>query len=131
MHGTAIRLQDDILASGVTINGQQVIANFDTGSNSTFQISPSAIDKLGLNEDAARAHPSTSVGFNGDLKRREGNIRNVTVGSLPVNEPTVVFFGEGMGVDHEPWDVRIGSAFLKDFVLTLDFHDDRIVLNTR
>lgn len=42
------RYQDDILATGVTVNGRRVIATIDTGSNGTFQVNPSAIDKLGL-----------------------------------------------------------------------------------
>lgn len=121
--------KDDILASGVTVNGKPAIANIDTGSNSTFQIGPFAIDKLGLQEDVARAHPSTSVGFNGNLNRAEGTVRHVTVGSISVMEPTVAFFGKGVGVDDEPWDIRVGSGFLKDYVLTLDFLHNRIILS--
>jgi hypothetical protein len=121
--------KDDILASGVTVNGKPAIANIDTGSNSTFQIGPFAIDKLGLQEDVARAHPSTSVGFNGSLNRAEGTVRHVTVGSFSAEGPAVAFFGKGVGVDDEPWDIRVGSGFLKDYVLTLDFLHDRIVLN--
>jgi hypothetical protein len=30
----------------------------------------------------------------------------------------VVLFGKGMRMDKELWDLRIGSAFLKDFVVT-------------
>ncbi len=102
--------------------------NVDTGSNSSFQLSPAAVDKLGLSEDLARAHPSRSVGFNGVLNNREGTVRNVTVGTISVNDPTVVFFGKGMGMDKEPWDLRIGSAFLKDFAVTLDFRHGYITL---
>ncbi|MBV9294514.1 MAG: aspartyl protease family protein [Acidobacteriaceae bacterium] len=122
------RYKDDILATGVTVNGKRVITNIDTGSNSYFQINPAAVDKLGLSGDLARAHASSSVGFNGELKNREGTVRNVTVGTISVNEPTVVFFGKGMGMDKEPWDLRIGNKFLKDYVVTLDFQRGRVTL---
>ena len=122
------RYKDDILATRVSVNGKRVITNVDTGSNSYFQLNPAAVDKLGLSEDVARAHASSSVGFNGELKNREGTVRNVTVGTISVNEPTVVFYGKGMGMDKEPWDLRIGNKFLKDFVVTLDFQHGPITL---
>lgn len=124
----SFRYQDDILASGVTVDGKPVTTNVDTGSNSNFQLTPAAVGKLGLSEDVARAHASSSVGFNGDLKNREGKVRNVTVGNISVDDPTVVFFGKGMGMDKEPWDLRMGNAFLKDFVVTLDYPHGKITL---
>jgi hypothetical protein len=122
------RYKDDIVASGVTVEGKSVTTNVDTGSNSNFQFTPAAVEKLGLSEEVARAHASDSVGFNGNLKNREGKVRNVTVGTISVDNPTVVFFGKGMGMDKEPWDLRIGNAFLKNFVVTLDYPHGRITL---
>jgi hypothetical protein len=81
------------LASGVTVDGKPVTTNVDTGSNSNFPLTPAVLDKLGLSEDFARAHASSSMGFNGNLKNREGKVRNVTVGTISVNDPTAVFFG--------------------------------------
>ena len=112
----------------LTVNGKRVITNIDTGSNSYFQFSPGAVDKLSLSGDVARARASSSVGFNGELKNREGTVRNVTVGTISVNDPTVVFVGRRMGMDKEPWDLRIGNKFLKRFVVTLDFQHGRITL---
>jgi len=40
-----------------------------------------------------------------------------------------VFFGKGMGMDKELWDLRIGNAFLKDFVVTLDYRHGLITLS--
>jgi predicted aspartyl protease len=124
----SFRYKDDMLASGVTVEGKPVTTNVDTGSNSNFQLTPTAVDKLGLSEDVARAHATSSVGFNGNLKNLEGKVRNVTVGTISVNDPTVVFFGKGMGMDKEPWDLRIGNAFLQNFVVTLDYPHGRITL---
>ena len=125
----SFRYKNEILATGVTVDGKPVITNVDTGSNSYFQLTPAAVDKLGLSEDVARAHESSSVGFNGDLKNREGTVSNVTVGTISRNDPTVVFVGKGMGMDKELWDLRIGSAFLKDFVVTLDYQHGHITLS--
>ncbi len=124
----SFQYKDDILASGVAVNGKPVTTNVDTGSNSTFQLAPAAVAKLVLHEDVARAHASRSVGFNGDLKNREGSVRNVTVGAISVDNPTVVFLGKGMGSDTAPWDLRIGSAFLRDYVVTLDYIHGQITL---
>ncbi|MBV8891363.1 MAG: hypothetical protein JO266_05205 [Acidobacteria bacterium] len=55
-------------------------------------------------------------------------MRNVTVGNISARDPTVGFFGRGMGMDNEPWHLRIGNKFLKDFVVTLDFQHGRITL---
>jgi hypothetical protein len=86
------------------------------------------VDKLGLSEDVARARARSSVGFIGNLKNREGTVRNVRMGTISVNDPIVVFFGKRMGMDTEPWDLRIGNAFLKNFVVTLDYPHGRITL---
>jgi predicted aspartyl protease len=124
----SFRYKDDILVSGVTVDGKPVTTNVDTGSNSSFQVTPAAVNKLGLGEEVARSHATNSVGFNGNLQNREGTVRNVTVGAISVNNPTMVFFGKGMGVDKEPWDLRIGNAFLKNFVVTLDYVQMRITV---
>jgi hypothetical protein len=125
----SFRYRDAILASGVMVDGKPVTAHVDTGSNSYFQFTPAAVHKLGLGEDVAHSHESSSLGFNGDLKNREGTVSNVTVGTISVNDPTVIFFGKGMGMDKELWDVRIGSAFLKDYAVMLDFRHWRITLS--
>ena len=70
------------------------------------------------------------MGFNGDLKNHEGTVGNIRVGTISRNDPTVVFFGKGMGMDKELWDLRIGSAFLKDFVVTLNFRHGEITLTS-
>ena len=114
------RYRDDLLLSGVTINGKAAIANLDTGSNGTFQFSPKAVDILGLAADANRGVASRSTGFNGDAENRTGQVDKVEVGSISIDHPPVVFYGKGTGRDDVAWSVRIGSAFLKDFVVTVD-----------
>jgi predicted aspartyl protease len=55
----SFRYKNAILAKGVTVDGKPVTAHIDTGSNSYFQFTPAAVDKLGLSEDVARSHERT------------------------------------------------------------------------
>jgi hypothetical protein len=40
----------------------------------------------------------------------------------------VVFWGKGTGRDRRPWGLDIGNAFLKDYIVTIDYLKKRIVL---
>jgi hypothetical protein len=120
--------KEEILASGVLVDGHPVVANIDTGSDSELEIGPATIERLGLSNDALRGRPGSATGFNGEAKSTEGSVRSLNVGVFSINEPPTVFYGKGTGVDDEPWDVRLGGAFLKDFTVTVDFRNDRIIL---
>ncbi len=122
------RYQDDLLVSGVTVNGKAVTANLDTGANGNFLFTPAAVAKLGLAAAVAHGQKSASTGFNGTAENRKGTVDRVALGSLVVNQPTVTFYSKNTGYDSEGWDVRIGSAFLQDFVVTIDFPHGLITL---
>ena len=115
------RYKDNVLIDGVLVNGRKVTASLDTGSSGTFQLPPRAVEELGLAEEAARAEPSSSVGYNGLYANRQGSVRNVTIGTISVNDRTVLFFGKGTGHDKAPWSINIGNDFLKDYVVTVDY----------
>ena len=114
------RYNDNVMID-VFVNGKKLVANLDTGSNGTFNLTPAAVAYLGLEEEVSRARVITDVGFNGVSENREGKLSNVTIGGILVEAPGVVFFGKGTGRDKKPWGLNIGNAFLKDFVLTLDY----------
>jgi predicted aspartyl protease len=120
--------RDDILVDGILVNGKKVTATFDTGSNSTFQIAPGAITRLGLEKEAREAQASHSVGFNGTAENRKGKVKNITIGGISIDGPTVVFFNNGAGYDDAAWGLRIGNAFLKEFVMTVDYQKKIITL---
>lgn len=124
----SFRYADNVLIDEVFVNGKKVVGNLDTGSNGTFQLTPAAVAYLGLEEEVNRARASTAVGYNGVAENREGKISNITLGGISVDDPTVVFFGKGTGRDKKPWAVNIGNAFLKDFVVTIDYRSKRITL---
>jgi predicted aspartyl protease len=122
------RYQDDILVDGVSVNGKKVVANLDTGSDGSFQLTPDAVTQLGLEAQVAKARASKSVGFNGATENREGTVGNVTLGGISIDGPKVVFYGKGTGRDNQAWGLRIGNAFLKDFVVTVDYQRHVITL---
>jgi len=120
------RYQDDLLLAGVKVDGQPAVANLDTGSNGAFQFAPQAVGLLGLAAEQARATPGHSTGFNGEGANRTGQVDEVDVGSLVVAHPAAVFYAKGSGRDDVGWSVRIGGAFLKDFVVTIDDVSHRV-----
>lgn len=122
------RYADNVLVEGVYVNGKKMVANLDTGSDGTFQLTPAAVSELGLDEEVSRAQLKTSVGYRGVSENREGTIRNVTLGGISVDAPRVLFFGKGSGRDKEPWGINIGNAFLKDFVVTIDYRKKLVTL---
>lgn len=56
------------------------------------------------------------------------NENNITVGGISVDAPAVIFFAKGTGRDKKPWGINIGNAFLKDFVLTIDYRNKLVAL---
>jgi predicted aspartyl protease len=124
----SFRYDDNILIDGVSVNGRKMTANFDTGSSGNFQLTPAAVLDLGLDNEVGKAQVSKSVGYNGASENREGKIKNVTIGRISVDEPTVIFFGKGTGRDKKNWGINIGNAFLKDFVVTVDYRSKTITL---
>lgn len=122
--------RDDVLANGVSVNGKPIIANVDTGDNGSFQLTPAAVAKLGLQTQVANAKISRSVGFNGATENREATVKNITIGGISIDQPSVIFYGKGTGRDDEAWGIRIGNAFLKNFIVTIDYQNKLITLES-
>ena len=127
----SFRYDDNVLVDDVFVNGKKLVANLDTGSDGSFKLTPAAISYLGLEDEFNRARTSTAVGFNGVSENREGKVSNITIGGISVDAPAVVFFGKGTGRDKKPWSLNIGNAFLKDFVVTIDYRSKLIVFEKR
>jgi len=124
----SFRYVDNVLVDDVLVNGKKVVANLDTGSSGTFDLTPAAVSYLGLEEDFERAPASTDVGYNGVSENRQGKVNSVTVGAISVDAPGVRFFGKGTGRDKKPWGINIGNAFFKDFVVTIDYRSKLVML---
>jgi predicted aspartyl protease len=122
------RYEDNVLLDDVFVNGKKVVANLDTGSSGAFNLTPAAVSYLGLEEEFNQAPVITDVGYNGASQNRQGKVNNVMVGAISIDAPAVIFFGKGTGRDKKPWGVNIGNAFLKDFVLTIDYRNKLVML---
>ena len=124
----SFRYADNVLIDEVSVNGKKVVASVDTGSNGTFDLTPAAVSYLGLEEEVNNARVATDVGYNGVSENRAGTVSNVTIGGISVDTPAVRFFGKGTGRDKRPWGLNLGNAFLKDFVVTIDYRSKLITL---
>jgi hypothetical protein len=118
----------DILFDGVMINGKKAKATLDTGSDGMFALTPAAVETLGLTDAARQGQPDTSDGYKGTVQSTRGKIDRIGMGSMEVPSPEVVFWAKGAGRDQRPWDLDIGNAFLKDYIVTLDYQRKRITL---
>jgi len=120
--------EDDgcIVIDGVTVNGKQMQATIDTGSDGTFKLTPQAVQLLGLTETARNGEQQASLGYKGKAQNTKGTVNRISIGPFLLQSPEVVFFGPGSGRDHKPWQVSIGNAFLKDFILTIDYPHKQI-----
>jgi predicted aspartyl protease len=127
----SFRYADNVLVDDVLVNGKKVVANLDTGSSGTFDLTPAAVSYLGLDEDFNRAPVSTDVGYNGVSQNRKGKVDSVNVGGISVDAPAVIFFGKGTGRDKKPWGINIGNGFFKDFVVTIDYRSKLVAFERR
>ena len=114
--------------AGLKINGESVQANLDTGSNGDFSLTPKAIIRLGLAERAKTAQIRSGAGFNGKYKAREGTLDLVQLGDYQRRKAPVLYWAIGTGHDASDWDVNVGNAFLRDFLVTVDYRANLLTL---
>ncbi|MGC4080480.1 MAG: retroviral-like aspartic protease family protein [Rubrivivax sp.] len=115
------RDEDEILIDGVMVDGHRLVANLDTGSNASLQLTPRATAALGLAERFDSLPPATSAGINGAATHRRTELQDVRVGAVAAQHVPAVLYAPGSGHDDERWDLRIGNAFLQDCVVTIDY----------
>jgi predicted aspartyl protease len=122
------RWEDDVVVDDVRVNGQKVRADIDTGSNGYVKLTPEAVEKLGLADAARKGASSSSMGYRGAYATTEGTLESLDLGGIVVKSPPAVFWAKGTGHDGKPWQINVGSAIFKDFVLTLDYPAGILVL---
>jgi hypothetical protein len=116
---------------GINVNGKRIAATIDTGSDGTFKLTPEAVDYLALTEIASEGKSESSIGYRGTAQNTTGKVRMISIGSITINAPEVVFYGRGSGRDHKPWGLSIGNAFLKDYIVTIDYKKNLISLGEK
>ena len=116
----------DVIIDSVYINNEKMKASLDTGSGSTFCLTPDAVALLGL-EEQGRDSDEESVGYNGAYKSKVGMLKSVRLGKLSVDSAPATFWLPGTGHDHKKFQVNIGNGFFKDFMMTFDFRNKMVV----
>lgn len=122
------RIDDgNVIIDSVYINNEKMRATLDTGSSSTFALTPEAVNTLGL-EEQGRDSDDESVGYNGGYKSKVGTLKSVRMGKLAVESAPATFWLPGTGHDNKRYQVNIGNGFFKDYMLTFDFRSKVVVL---
>ena len=116
----------DVIIDSVFINNEKMKASLDTGSSSTFCLTPDAVALLGL-EEQGRDSDEESVGYNGAYKSKVGMLKSVRLGKLSVDSAPATFWLPGTGHDQKKFQVNIGNGFFKDFMMTFDFRNKMVV----
>jgi predicted aspartyl protease len=119
---------DDLVLEDVAVNGKKIKAALDTGSDGSFKLTPAAIEDLRLTAVASKGETDVSVGYKGAAQNTKGTVDRITIGSIEVKSPAVIFFGKGTGRDKRPWGLNIGNQFLRDYVVTIDYPRKLIAL---
>ena len=124
-----LRREDGVvLIDSVFINNEKFRATLDTGSSSSFSLTPEAVALLGLDDPAPDGKVGSSVGYNGEYADKSGVLKSVRLGRLGLESVPATFWLPNTGHDKKPYQVNIGNAFLEDFMLTLDFRGKMVVI---
>jgi hypothetical protein len=118
------------LIEAVSVNGLAVEVTLDTGSSLALELYPWAVEELGLAGEFARAEASSVVGARGEESIRQGRVESVRIGPFELGQQDIVFTQkERRRPDQE--EGNVGNALLKHFVVTLDYVNGRIGLQTK
>lgn len=120
------REDGDVIIDSVFINNEKMRATLDTGSSSTFNLTPEAVALLRL-EEQAQPGEKTSVGYNGEYETRQGILKSVRLGRISVESVRANFWLPRTGHDNLKFQVNIGNGFFQDFVMTFDFRNKIVV----
>ena len=116
-----------VIIDSVFINSEKMRATLDTGSSSSFTLTPEAVAILRLDEQADEGKASTSVGYNGEFANKSGLLKSVRLGRLSLESVPATFWLPNTGHDKKTFQVNIGNAFFEDFILTFDFRGKIVV----
>ncbi len=116
-----------VIIDSVFVNNEKMRATLDTGSSSSFSLTPEAVSLLHLEDDAAEGKAETSVGYNGQYERTNGILKSIRMGRYSAEGVPASFFPPKTGQDKVPWQVNIGNVFFQDFVMTFDFKSKIVV----
>ncbi len=109
----------------LVIDGQPVTVTLDTGSSGGLDLFPSAVARLGLEDEKASGEAGEALGARGTRQLTKGVLHDVGLGPFVIADLDTTY-SEG----DAPGDKRSGNAgnkIFQNFVLTLDYVNDEIV----
>lgn len=105
------------LVNKVLVDGHPVRALLDTGSSFNVSLTTRIIDKYKLNIDWDDSGQCLSKDINGvERRRKKGRVKSLTIGGLELRSTEVC-----LEVGEKDWDVNIGGAALRPYVVTFDY----------
>ncbi len=106
------------IVAGVTIQGKNFKALFDTGAVTVVSVSASAAKQLGLVALPDKSPPRTD------------KISSFAFGGLEIGPAPVLVFSKGSDFDKDmlDFDAVVGTVVLQNFVATFDFRKQVIIL---
>lgn len=125
----ALRREDgSVIIDSVFVNDQKMRATLDTGSSSSFNLTPEAVALLKL-RDEKETGGETSVGYNGEYENQRGLLKSVRLGRITVESVQANFWLPKTGHDNKKYQVNIGNGFFQDFVMTFDFKNKLVMFD--
>lgn len=115
-----------VIIDAIFINNEKMRATLDTGSSSSFSLTPDAVAMLNLEEQAQPAD-KTSIGYNGEYETKQGILKSVRLGRIAVESVRANFWQPKTGYDNVKFQVNIGNGFFQDFVMTFDFKNKLVI----
>ena len=115
-----------------SVNGTKIAVTLDTGSSLGLILFPKAVRLLGLEDLARTGIRMDATGYQGEARLTKGWVRSIRLKTIDLGAMEVAYVRGGYGVDEdvERRGGSLGNAILQDFVLTLDYRNGVVVLET-
>ncbi len=114
------------------INDVHVPVTLDTGSSLGLVLFPNAVKRLGLEDLARTGIPMQAAGYRGQAHLTKGWVRSVVLKTIDLGAIEVAYVRSGYG-EHEDLNLRggnLGNAVLQDFIVTLDYLNGVVTLES-
>lgn len=122
-------LNDIAPLTKIRVNSQEIPVTIDTGSSLILELFPEAVKQLKLEEVLKDAQKGTISGANGQADVYSSKLDSVGLGAFVLKKPVVTFAdpkqltGQRVG--------NLGNGFLKNFLLTFDYKNKKIIFQNR
>jgi predicted aspartyl protease len=121
--GLAFRMVYNIPTVRAALGGQRIDALIDTGGYYDVLLTPPTATRLGLEKTMADGTAATGHGYGGAQDYKLGKGPDLTVGDLVKPGPAIAYIPLPLKIDG-----ALGTVFLKDYRVTIDYPAKRILL---